>query len=58
MASTNAMVLLQPVLDAHGLRLPANEIEWAPDMTVTRVRVGEEERKYDRKTTKWEGRQP
>ncbi|MHA6686241.1 N-acetylglucosamine-6-phosphate deacetylase [Mesorhizobium sp. A556] len=58
MASTNAMALLQPVLDAHGFRLPASEIEWTPDMTVARVRVGEEERKYDRQTTKWEGKQP
>ncbi|WP_246679520.1 N-acetylglucosamine-6-phosphate deacetylase [Mesorhizobium sp. B2-5-12] len=58
MASANVMALLQPVLDAHGLRVPASEIEWAPDMTITRARVGEEEREYDRQTTKWEGRQP
>lgn len=52
MASKNAMRLLQPIIEAHGLSLPMSEVEWAGDMTVVRVRVGDEEREYNRQITK------
>lgn len=57
MASKNVAALLGPILEAHGLSLPASEVEWTDDMTVNRVRVGGEERKYDRHTIKTGRRQ-
>jgi N-acetylglucosamine-6-phosphate deacetylase len=46
MASTRVADLLGPVLQAHGIALAVAEVEWSAQMTVERVRVGDEERKY------------
>jgi N-acetylglucosamine-6-phosphate deacetylase len=47
MASTRVADLLGPILRAHGIALAVAEVEWSAQMTVERVRVGGEERRYD-----------
>lgn len=47
MASTRIVGILGPALQAHAIALPESEVEWSAEMTVTRVRVGSEERNYN-----------
>ena len=47
-ASNNPLRALAPALAARGLTLPPSEITWSDDLRVTHVRVGPEERHFDR----------
>ena len=48
MASTRLLAALAPVLQAHNVTMPETQVEWSEMMTVRRVRVGNEQRVFDR----------
>lgn len=47
MASDHALAAIRPALSAHGLVLAKGEVEWSDDLFVRRVRLADQERRYD-----------
>jgi N-acetylglucosamine-6-phosphate deacetylase len=50
MASDHPLAALQPALRARGMTLDRGEIDWSDDLTVTRIRLGAIERRFDHAT--------
>lgn len=48
MASTRLLAVLAPALQAHGTIMAETQVEWSETMTVRRVRVGNEQRVFER----------
>lgn len=47
MASGHALAAIRPALKAHGIALAEGEIEWSDQLFVRRVRLADQERRYD-----------
>jgi N-acetylglucosamine-6-phosphate deacetylase len=47
MASDHALAAIRPALRAHGIVLAEGEVEWSDELFVRRVRLADQERRYD-----------
>lgn len=47
MAGSHALVAIRPALEAHGITLAGSEVEWSDDLFVRRIRLADQERRYD-----------
>jgi N-acetylglucosamine-6-phosphate deacetylase len=47
MASGHALAAIRPALKAHGIALAEGEVEWSDQLFVRRVRLADQERRYD-----------
>lgn len=47
MASEHALAAIRPALAAHGIALAEGEVEWSDELFVRRVRLADQERRYD-----------
>ena len=51
MASDHPFAALEPALNARGMTLDRGKVEWSHDLTVTRIRLGGIERRFDHAET-------
>lgn len=47
MAGSHALAAIRPALEAHGIALAEGEVEWSDELFVRRVRLADQERRYD-----------
>jgi N-acetylglucosamine-6-phosphate deacetylase len=47
MASNHALTAIRPGLAAHGIALAEGEVEWSDELFVRKVRIADQERRYD-----------
>jgi len=47
MASDHALAAIRPALSAHGITLAEGEVEWSDELVVRRVRLADQDRRYD-----------